>query len=285
MTSLLASAVFAVLVAQQAPTSTVTPTPSVPPPSTMEATLVAGFLAQGAATDPRADVLTSVDLRNALDLEAQKQVAACGQESSCLAELAHALDAHVVLSSVLSRVEDEWVLSVSAYDARKASSAGRRMLRAPSNKALLSQAEAGGADLLRAILLTHTGTDRVRVLVMDVAVNMTTLVPTTAPTATTGTEPLPAKPSTTTTPGLSGPAPSSSPFAALALGGGVTAGVGVLTTAAAMVADVIAVVPPRSVKDASNAETARAAAGVAYPVGVGLLLVGGAAIVLDGVME
>jgi hypothetical protein len=304
MTSTLLSALFAFTVATTTPTTTATPTPAAPPapsaaaPMAMEAALVAGFLAQGAATDARADVLTSVDLRNALDLEAQKQMAACGQESSCLAELAQALDAHVVLSSVLSRVEDEWVLSVSAYDARKASSAGRRMLRAPSSKALLTLAEAGGADLLRAILTSHTGEGRVRVLVMDVAVNMTPLLPpappmATAPTTATapGASMTTEGPATTTAPtsaaarGVTAAATPASPFSTLGLGGGVTAGVGVLTTAVAIAADAIAVTQPRSVKDASNAKTARAAAEVAYPLGVGLVLVGGAAIVVDGVME
>jgi hypothetical protein len=224
-----------------------------------DSSVLAGFLAQGAAVDARADVLTSADLRNALDLEAQKQVASCGDGASCLAEIAQALDAHVVLSSTLSTIEDEWVLQVSAYDARKASSAGRRLIRATTQKALMQEAETAGRDLMLPVLAAHEGGARLRVLVLDVAV----------------------------TPGAAAvaPPPEPSPFGALSVGGGAAAGIGAITTVVAIASDVVATTPPTTVKEAAASSTARSVAGIAYPVGVGLILVGATMVLVDGVME
>jgi hypothetical protein len=131
--------------------------------------MLAGMIAQGAAIDRRADVLTSADLRNVLDLEAQKQVAACG-DGSCLAEIAQALEANVVLSVNLSSLEDEWLLQVSAYDARQASSAGRRTVRATTRKELATAAEVAGRELVAPLLVGKSETERLRVLILDVNV-------------------------------------------------------------------------------------------------------------------
>jgi len=79
------------------------------PPQPTDELMLAGMLAQGAAIDLRSDVLTSADLRNALDLEAQKQVASCNDEASCLAEIAQALDAHIVLSGNIQRRSGELI--------------------------------------------------------------------------------------------------------------------------------------------------------------------------------
>ena len=233
---------------------------SAPPPPALDTAVLTGFLAQGAAADPRADVLTSVDLRNALDLEAQKQLAACSEGSSCLAEIAQALDAEVVLSSAASRIDEEWVLQVSAYDARKASSAGRRLIRASSQKDLATQAQAAGAELLQGILASRTGSERLRVLVLDAATTISDLQ------------------------SLS-QRESDSPFGMLGMGGGVVAGFGVVTTLAGVGADVVATTRPESVKDATTAATARSAAGILYPVGLGVILLGAAMVVVDGVAE
>jgi hypothetical protein len=132
--------------------------------------MLAGMLAQGAAVDLRADVLTSADLRNALDLEAQKQVASYNDGASCPAEIAQALDAHVVLSGNLSSLEDEWLLQVSAYDARQASSAGRRTVRATTRKDLATAAEVAGRELVAPLLVGKSETERLRVLILDVNV-------------------------------------------------------------------------------------------------------------------
>lgn len=233
---------------------------SASPPAVPNTALLTGFLAQGAAADPRADVLTSVDLRNALDLEAQKQLTACSEGSSCLAEIAQALDAEVVLASAVSCIDDEWVLQVSAYDARKASSAGRRLIRASSQKDLATQAQAAGAELLQSILASRTGSERLRVLVLDATATISDV-------QSAATE------------------DSTSPFGMLALGGGIVAGVGTVTTLVGVGADVVATTRPESVKDWTNANTARSAVGIIYSVGIGVVFLGAAMVVIDGVAE
>ncbi len=229
-------------------------------PPQPDASLLASFLAQGAAADMRADVLTSADLRNALDIEAQKQVASCGDGSSCLAEIAQALDANVVFTSTLSSLDDEWILQVSAYNARNASSAGRRIIRAAGLKELTTAAETAGRELLLPVLATHEGPTRLRVLVLDVVVAAGTARPSVATEEPT-------------------------PFGALAVAGGAAVGLGVVGMVVAIAADVVATTPPATVKEFEAADTARATASVAYPVGVGLILVGVTMAVIDGALE
>ena len=223
--------------------------------------MLAGMLAQGAAIDLRADVLTSADLRNALDLEAQKQVASCDDGASCLAEIAQALDAHVVLSGNLSSLEDEWLLQVSAYDARQASSAGRRTVRATTRKDLATAAEVAGRELIAPLLVGKSQTERLRVLILDVAV----------------TQPGAGAVSTV----VEGP----SPYGWFTVAGGSVAGLGAGAGVFAIAADIVASTPPTSVKEANSAAQARGPSMLGYGAAAVLLSVGAGLIIYDGVTQ
>ena len=223
--------------------------------------MLAGTLAQGAAVDLRADVLTSADLRNALDLEAQKQVASCDDGASCLAEIAQALDAHVVLSGNLSSLEDEWLLQVSAYDARQASSAGRRTVRATTRKDLATAAEVAGRELIAPLLVGKSETERLRVLILDVAV----------------TQPGVGAVSTV----IEGP----SPYGWFTVAGGSVAGLGAVAGVFGIAADIVASTPPTSIKEADSAARARGPSMIGYVSAAVLLSAGAGLIIYDGVTQ
>jgi hypothetical protein len=126
-----------------------------------------GIAAQGAATDTNADVLTSSDLKTALDLEAQKQLASCGESSSCMAEIASALDADVVVTGTLLAVGEGLTLQLAAYDAKKAASAGRRVLRAATIDAFATELEASTRTFIEPLVASRPGQRKLRVLVLD----------------------------------------------------------------------------------------------------------------------
>jgi hypothetical protein len=126
-----------------------------------------GIAAQGAATNPNADVLTSSDLKTALDLEAQKQLASCSESSSCMAEIAAALDADVVVTGTLLAVGEGLTLQLAAYDAKKAASAGRRVLRAATIDGFSTDLEATSRGFIEPLIAGRTAQKKLRVLVLD----------------------------------------------------------------------------------------------------------------------
>jgi hypothetical protein len=136
--------------------------------SSMNGRFLTGAVAEGAATHAQADVLTSTDLQTALDLEAQKQLASCGEASSCMAEIAAALDAELVITGTLLAVGHELTLQLAAYDVKRASSAGRKTLASSSVPAFAAPAQAATAAFVASALTGRDPQKRLRVLVLDV---------------------------------------------------------------------------------------------------------------------
>lgn len=65
------------------------------------------------------------DVKTLLDVEAEKQVMGCSDDSSCLAEIAEALGADLVLSGRLGRLADRISLTLSLLDSSDAISVAR----------------------------------------------------------------------------------------------------------------------------------------------------------------
>lgn len=137
-------------------------------PPADDARLLTGLVASAAAEDARADVLTAADLKSALEVESQKQLLSCDASQSCLAEIAAALDAAVVISGSLGQLDDERLLQLSAFDAKKASSAGRQTARAATTKDLAAQAETAARKLVAQALSSTPAGTRLRILVLDI---------------------------------------------------------------------------------------------------------------------
>ncbi|HEY4221201.1 MAG TPA: hypothetical protein VGO62_07655, partial [Myxococcota bacterium] len=89
----------------------------------------------------KTSVVSLDEVRALLDVEAQKQVAGCS-DSSCLAEIAEALGADVLIVGGFARVDDRTALSLKRIDARKAE------VIADYTHQL---ADAGGEELLAAV--------------------------------------------------------------------------------------------------------------------------------------
>lgn len=98
------------------------------------------------------NVLTEQDVKNLVDVEAQRQMLGCTPGSeSCLAEVANAMGAELVLSGDAGKLGSAYVINLHLFDAAKARSVGRDTVTV-SDLALLPQTlEASIAGLLTPI--------------------------------------------------------------------------------------------------------------------------------------
>lgn len=236
-----------------------------PAPHAGDAELLTGVVAAAAARDPRAEVLTAADVRTATDFEATRQTLGCS-ESSCLIEIANALDARVVVSGVLGQLGADWVLQLTLLDVQAGRPLARVSLRAADAETLASAAEAAVA---RAFATPSLGDSAVRVVVLDFTLTSSTPPPS--------------------------PPPESSP-SGLLLGGAVGVGVGAVVAGVGAALDATSVAKKADVDadTALSAKDARAAyaesdglaqgAAVAYAA-AGVFVVVGGAVVVAGVLD
>lgn len=75
------------------------------------------------------DVMANADVRRMLELEGQKQSVGCG-DSSCLADIAGAMGARLVVFGSLGKLGDSLVVHLNLYDSDKATSVGRQFVEA-----------------------------------------------------------------------------------------------------------------------------------------------------------
>jgi hypothetical protein len=195
------------------------------PPTADDARFVTAMLASALAESPRVDVITKEDLRQAMNLEAERQQLGCN-ESACLAEVAAAMGARLVIYGSLGTFDDVIALELSAFDGETASPLGRSVLQATSLKALSEQAAVKVRSLRDNALAKVGGEGRLRVLVLDLELRNAT-----TPTGT------PAE-----------PPPPLSPWTMAAMG---TGGLAALSLVVGIGADVVAV-QARNEADARN---------------------------------
>ncbi len=130
---------------------------------------VAGLLGAAFSTQSGVDVLTRDDFRHAIDLEAEKQGSGCDADASCLAEIAAALDARVVVYGSVDVLGDELLLQLSAFDAKAAQGLDRVVGRAATPSDLAHVAEQLATQLAQATR-ARIGDASIRVLVLDIDV-------------------------------------------------------------------------------------------------------------------
>jgi hypothetical protein len=95
----------------------------------------------------RYEVLTSTDLRKAVALEGEKQAAGC-DDDSCLAEIAGALGAELVVFGEVTKLGDGLLITLNLFEATTAKSAGRVSIEAPTDKVLTFEVKRGVMKLL-----------------------------------------------------------------------------------------------------------------------------------------
>ncbi len=98
------------------------------------------------------NVLTAQDVKNLVDIEAQKQMLGCTTGSeSCLAEVANAMGAELVLSGDVGKLGSAFVINLHLFDAGKARSVGRDTLTVHDLSELPQLLDASIAGLLSPI--------------------------------------------------------------------------------------------------------------------------------------
>ena len=78
----------------------------------------------------RFEIITSADMRQMVALEAEKQSMGCVTDSSCLAELAGAMGARLVLFGGVGKLGNNIIITLNLFDSVEATSAGRVIIRA-----------------------------------------------------------------------------------------------------------------------------------------------------------
>lgn len=135
-------------------------------PPTTYATLTS-VITVALARHQRLDVLASADVRRAVELEGDKRALGCDENTSCLAEVAGAMGARLVVFGQLGDLDGELVMTLNLFDSQTASAAGRVLERASDARLLSGKVDAAVDRLVGSTLASIKGTDRVRILVLD----------------------------------------------------------------------------------------------------------------------
>lgn len=160
--------VFAVLLGVWGATSAAAVTPE-------EGALLTSLVATAAAKDARVDVLTAGDLRKAVDVEAEKSLVGCNA-SSCLAEVAAAMDAAAVLHGSIGALGDDVILNLNLFDSNTATAVGRASAKGKTVSAIGDAIDGAMVEVLKNVPAVKDG-KRVRVLVLDLDVVGTAAAP------------------------------------------------------------------------------------------------------------
>ena len=75
------------------------------------------------------ELVTSSDIKNMASLEAEKQSMGCDDETSCLAELAGAMDARYVIFGDVGQLGPLLILGLNLFDAREAKAVSRMVVQ------------------------------------------------------------------------------------------------------------------------------------------------------------
>lgn len=137
--------------------------------------LLTGLVVTALAEEPALDVVASEDVRTQVELEAGRQLAGCADGgTSCLAELAGALGARLVVYGTIGQLGESVVLNLNLFDSSASSAVGRAAVREPSVDAVAN----GVAPAVRAMVARFLAEqpvpagERVKVLVLDLEGNL-----------------------------------------------------------------------------------------------------------------
>jgi hypothetical protein len=97
--------------------------------SASEVETLTSLVAAHLARYPQLDVLSSVDIKRLVDLEAQKQSAGC-DSGACLSEIAGAMGADLVFFGQAGKLGSTIVLTLNVFDAKKNEAVGRQPIEA-----------------------------------------------------------------------------------------------------------------------------------------------------------
>ncbi|MDP2340943.1 MAG: hypothetical protein Q8O67_08300 [Deltaproteobacteria bacterium] len=137
-------------------------------PAAADLRFVASLAAAAFSAQPEVSVLTSDDLRRAMNLEADRQAQGCDEAASCLAEIAAAMDARLVVYGTVDVLEDQLLVQLNVFDAHSAQGLGRVTARATTTSELARVTEERAASLAASTRAQLPGL--LRILILDVEV-------------------------------------------------------------------------------------------------------------------
>ncbi len=89
------------------------------------AKLISSFITAELSQHPTLDIISGEDMRRMMELEAEKQTVGCDDNNNCLAELAGALGADLVIYGELGKLGNQYMLQQSLFNTK----AGKAMAR------------------------------------------------------------------------------------------------------------------------------------------------------------
>jgi TolB-like protein len=102
---------------------------------------------------PSFGVMGGQDVRRMLDLEAQKESAGCDDESACVAEIADALGAELVVTGEVGRIQSKLILNLNLIDSKKQAVVGRAAIKADDLGSMTSALDRAVAVLVKDVVL------------------------------------------------------------------------------------------------------------------------------------
>jgi len=136
------------------------------PVDTQTVNTLSGLLTASLSEQPSLDVLASSDVREVVALESDKQAMGCESETDCLAEVAGAMGARLVVFGQLGRLGTLYVLTLNLFDSESARAVSRVVVQADSIEAFPAKLGPATAKLVAAIPAPAEG-EQWKVLVMD----------------------------------------------------------------------------------------------------------------------
>ena len=100
---------------------------------------ITGLCAAILSEDARLEVLSGPDLRQMMDLQGQKSAVGCTGDASCIAEVAGALDAKLVLFGNIGYLGTTINLNLTLFDQAAGKNVGRRAVQAKTLEDLAAQ--------------------------------------------------------------------------------------------------------------------------------------------------
>ncbi len=119
-------------------------------------TIITDLVSTELTTYTAFEIITGADMRQMAELEAEKQSVGCADNNSCLAELAGAMGARLVVFGSVGKLGKNIIVTLNLFDSEKAKSAGRENIRATSLDTLPDQIPVAVKKLVSGVLPKET---------------------------------------------------------------------------------------------------------------------------------
>jgi hypothetical protein len=129
-----------------------------------EVELLTSIITATLAKESRLEVLSSSDVKRIVQLEGERQALGCS-ESTCLAEIAGAMGAQLVVYGDIGKLGSQMVLTLNLFDGATATAPGREVIVAASLDELTGKVQATTTSLV-APIVAAPGTEKIRVVVL-----------------------------------------------------------------------------------------------------------------------